>query len=92
MNSLDHNPSIFTPLRGAPEQSSSIIYGDLLTEFLRQRRKVLLITQFCLNLDMNPALEGSGRWKTECKEKLRELVEEGFDLVLKEHGQRVEWL
>jgi len=41
---------------------------------------------------MNPALEGSGRWKTECKEKLRELVEEGFDLVLKEHGQRVEWL
>jgi len=28
----------------------------------------------------------------ECKEELRVLVKEGFDLVLKEHGQRVEWL
>jgi len=92
MNSLDHNPGVFTPLRGAPEQSLSIIYGDLLTEFLKQRRQVFHISQFCLNTDMNPALEGFGRWKMECKEELRVLVKEGFDLVLKEHGQRVEWL
>lgn len=92
MNGLDHNPGVFTPLRGAPEQSLSIIYGDLLTEFLKQRRQVFHISQFCLNMDMNPALEGFGRWKMECKEELRVLVKEGFDLVLKEHGQRVEWL
>jgi len=92
MNSLDRNTGVFTPLRGALDQSLSIIYGDLLTEFLRQRRHVFHITQFYLNLDMNLALEGFGRWKMECKEELRVLVEEGFELVLKEHGQRVEWL
>lgn len=91
MNSLD-NPGVFTPLRGAPEQSLSIIYGDLLTEFLRQRRHVFQISQFYLNMDMNSTLEGFGKWKVECKEELRELVKEGFELVLKEHGQRVEWL
>lgn len=91
-NNLDHDTSVFTRLRGVPKQSLSIIHGDLFTEFLRQRREVLHIPKFCLNLDMNPACGCFGGWKMKCKEELRKLVEEGFELVVREEGQRVEWL
>ncbi|KXN86723.1 hypothetical protein AN958_09714 [Leucoagaricus sp. SymC.cos] len=83
----DHN-SIFTRLRSAPQQLPGIVHGDLFIEFLKQRRKILKLERFCLDLNFVVS------WREGGKEEVRRLVcEEGFEeLALVEGGRKVEWL
>ncbi|KAJ3568988.1 hypothetical protein NP233_g5348 [Leucocoprinus birnbaumii] len=96
-NTLDHGTGVFTRLRGAPQQLPVIIYGDLFVELLKQRRKVLRVSRFCLDLDLGADVgkeKGgmSAEWRERCKEEVRRLVDEGFELEVREGGRRVEWL
>ncbi|KAF5362203.1 hypothetical protein D9756_002694 [Leucocoprinus leucothites] len=91
-NTLNHGASVFTRLRGAPPQSPAIIHGDLFVELLRQRRKVLHVQKFSLDLNLSTMCGCFGEWRKRCKEEVRKLIEEGFELEVLERGKRVEWL
>ncbi|KAF9443242.1 hypothetical protein P691DRAFT_764467 [Macrolepiota fuliginosa MF-IS2] len=77
---------VFTRLRGAPQQLPTIAEGDIFVELIRQRRRMLHLTAFHLDLDFSPA------WRMKSQEELIALVEEGLELELLEKSKRVEWL
>jgi hypothetical protein len=76
--------SVFTKLRGAPQQSPRILYGEIFVELLWQRRKIFNLSEFSLNLNFTP------EWTLGSRDELRRLVEEGFDLDITHMGRKVD--
>lgn len=77
---------VFTRLRGALLLSPAISRGDIFVDLMKQRRKVLNLPGFRLELDFLP------QWRAESKDELIALVNEGFGLELIEKSKKVEWL
>lgn len=77
---------VFTRLRGAPQQLPTIVQGDIFVDLVRQRRRVLHLPAFRLDLNFTPA------WRLKSRDELIALVEEGCELELVEKSRRVDWL